>query len=125
MEYKSIDDIIEMLDWNNDEEVQKTGIELAKNIKHIYIFVQPPIDKKYWRNCAKIVAQHSDTELNGVLTYLFRWIADLNWPGSEIILERLNAFERTLEFEMSKNAAIHNAKIENNTMWLYNLGFVN
>ena len=121
----SVDDIIEMLDWNNDEETQKTGIELAKGIKNLYIFVQPPIDKKYWENCAKVVASHCDSELISVLNKLFHWVADLNWPGSEIILERLNRFERTELFEVLKKNAINYARIKNDNMWLYNLNLLN
>lgn len=122
----SIDEIIEMLNWGNPEEVQEKGIELAKQVKHVHIFVQPIMDnaKAYWENCAKVVASHSDSELEYVLRGLFEWIADLNWPGARIVLERLNKFERTERFESCRKAITNEATKLNDDSWLYFLTMV-
>ena len=57
-----INELFEMLNWNNDEKIQKRGIEEGKKVKHISAFFQTG-DKNIWENCAKIIASHSDEEL--------------------------------------------------------------
>lgn len=83
-----IDEIFEMLDWNNDIETQKKGIEEGKKIKHLSVLIQQG-RKNIWENCAKIIAEKSDEELKPYLTLLFEWLQDANWPGYNIIFDRL------------------------------------
>ncbi len=45
-----------------------------------------------WDNCARILYQKSDEELEPHLPKLFEWTSDLNWPGAQIILDRLFVF---------------------------------
>lgn len=55
-----------MLSWDSDEETQKKGIELAKNVKCFSVFVLPcgpEIDKNVWENCAKIMYDYPDEVL--------------------------------------------------------------
>ena len=53
-----IDELLDMLDWNNDPTIQAKGIELARDVKTTNPFVLP-MDSKYgknvWENCAKII----------------------------------------------------------------------
>lgn len=54
----NIDAIMALLDWNNSAEQQERGIELAKNVKCINVFLQPnqrEYGKNVWDNCAKIL----------------------------------------------------------------------
>ena len=89
----NIDEIMEMLDWNKSDEIQQKGIELAKNIKHIASFVLPcESGKSVLENCAKILADKSDERLRPYLLQLLDWLQDMNWPGAEIILERLKVY---------------------------------
>ena len=86
----NIDEIMDMLDWNNSEEVQQKGVELAKNIKNISAFVQPnDPGKSVWENCAKILADRPDDKLKPYLSQLLEWLQDFTWPGALIILEKL------------------------------------
>lgn len=94
----NIDEIMEMLDWNNSEEIQQKGVELAKNIKSISAFVQPnDPGKSVWENCAKVLVDRQDDKLKPYLSQLLEWLQDMNWPGAEIILERLKTYD---EMEM-------------------------
>ena len=52
----NIDAIMALLDWNNSAEQQERGIELAKNVKCINVFLQPnqrEYGKNVWDNCAE------------------------------------------------------------------------
>lgn len=58
-----VNEIMKMLDWNNDQEIQEEGICMAKQVKCLSLFMQP-MDKQ----------------------------RDLNWPGAYIIFERLQSY---------------------------------
>lgn len=53
----SINEVFEMLNWNNSEEIQQKGIEEASKIKYISILFQPVENKEIWENCAKVIAK--------------------------------------------------------------------
>ena len=93
-----IDELLDMLDWNNDPTIQAKGIELARDVKTTNPFVLP-MDSKYgknvWENCAKIINERSDEQIRPYLRRLFVWIGDLTLPGALIIWERLLKFNDT------------------------------
>ena len=45
-----IDQIFDMLSWNNNEEIQRQGIQEAKKIKHLSVLFQPIESKSIWEN---------------------------------------------------------------------------
>lgn len=77
----SIDKIFEYLSWDNSDEVQKLGIELAGNINNLSVLIMPIENKSIWENCAKVLISKSDEELSMYLIELFEWLKDMNWPG--------------------------------------------
>lgn len=89
---RSIDELYEMLSWNQPEEIQRQAIEEAGTVKSLYLFLQP-CGKDVWENCAEVLFRHSDEELAPYLEGLFRWLTDLNWPGAERIQERLKQYK--------------------------------
>lgn len=89
----NIDQILNMLSWENDEATQAQGIQLAQKIRYLSIFIQPVEGKHLWENCAKVIASKEDDALALYLTDLFQWLQDMNWPGAEIIYRRLLHFE--------------------------------
>ncbi len=106
----NINEIMEMLYGNNSEEVQQKGVELAKNIKSInsFVLLNDP-GKKVWENCAKILADRSDEELNPYLLRLLDWVQDLNWPGARIILERFKIYREIEELVSSVEYCVKEA----------------
>ena len=84
-----IDSLIEMLDWNAPEEVQAEGRKMASQVKCYDVFLQPKLGKGVWENCALILSQKSDAELEPLVPEMLEWIADMNWPGAECIWDRL------------------------------------
>ncbi len=124
-----IDGILEMLNWNNPEDVQQTGLALARKVKCLSPFIlpfaaPPEHSKNLWKNCAIVLCERSDAELKPYLIEIMVWMQDLNWPGAERILERLQAFEdkQALQFALrtTKNYAIG----DNDDPWLYNLDMI-
>lgn len=122
-----IDEIMNMLDWHKDIKTQKKGIELAKSVKCINAFIQPMhlgCSKNVWDNCAEILASRKDEELLPYLTEILQWIDDLNWPGAEVILERMKRFSKVQNLSLAIQETINildaNEK-DIREIWLTNL----
>lgn len=93
-----IDELFDMLSWNSDEVTQRRGIELAKQVQCYSVFLQPhglKHSKDVWENCAKILSEYPDEILKYCSLGMLEWLEDLNWPGAEIILDRLIKFADT------------------------------
>lgn len=84
-----IDEIFDMLSWDNSEEIQAEGISEAKKIKHMSVLICPIENKSIWENCAKVLATKEERELDMYLIGLFGWLQDMNWPGAYIIYDKL------------------------------------
>ena len=87
--------ILKMLDWNNDLSVQQEGCISAKTVRCLKVFMQPmdsQFNKNIWENCAIILSDKEDELLTPYLMELLDWLQDLSWPGSTIILERLQKY---------------------------------
>ncbi len=122
----TLDEIYESFIWDasyNDEEYESKiaiGINEAKKYKYLYPFIQPIIPKKsksIWEPCARVIALKSDDELEPYLYLLFEWLQDLNWPGADVIFDRL----LNMPFALLEDALNHckwRAKRENDELWL-------
>lgn len=124
----NIDEILDMFDWNNSVEIQNQGLDCAKNIKSINVFLQPldnRHNKNVWENCAKTLCARSDDELRPYLIPLFEWLQDLNWPGAMLIFDRLQEFDDDKLFQFSKKESIKKAKALNEQVWLNNILSIN
>ena len=84
-----IDKIFEYLSWENEEDVQKKGIELASKINNLSVLIMPVESKSIWENCAKVLINKSDDELHLYYVELFAWLQDMNWPGAYLIYDRM------------------------------------
>jgi methionyl-tRNA synthetase len=114
-------EIIEMLDWNNPPDVQKKGMELARQIKCLNVLVQPFMpgaSKSLWENCAIVLCEKNDEELKPFVKGMFEWISDLNVPGAELIFGRLKRFKKSYLFDVLMNDAKTIAKAFNEKYWL-------
>ena len=123
----NIDEIYELFTWDSiytEEEYslrEQQGLELAKSVKYLFPFLQPYIpngkSKSVWEPCAKVIADRSDEELIPYLRYLFEWLQDLNWPGSEIIINRLAKMPKALTDEALKYSKL-SAEKNQDELWL-------
>ena len=84
-----IDTLFEMLDERKSIELQEEAIREARKIKSLSIFMQPIEYKLSWKNCAKVICEKTDEELNSYTYEMLEWLRDLNWPGAFLIMERL------------------------------------
>ena len=91
----NIDRIMYLLDWDRTPAEQREGLSLAREVVCINAFFQPigpSYSKSVWDNCATVICERSDQELQPYLTDMILWLQDLNWPGAEQIQQRLIAF---------------------------------
>lgn len=91
----NIDRILNLISWNRTESEQQEGISMARKVTCLKAFFQPigpDYSKNVWDNCALILCERSDEELNPYISDMLLWLEDLNWPGAELILERLKRF---------------------------------
>lgn len=119
-----IDSIMDMLDWNNDEDTQAKGRELAREIKCINVFLQPAhpeYNKNVWDNCALILSDRTDIELSPYLMRMFEWLEDMNWPGAFTIRDRLLQFKDSDWLMLFLNSSIDRAKALGRKCWLSDL----
>ena len=49
--------------------------------------LKPYCEKKYWNSFAKILIKRDFEVLKNYLDVMLMWLQDLNWPGSNIILD--------------------------------------
>lgn len=119
----NIDEIMEMLDWNQSDEVQEKGRELARKVKTLNAFLRPYYNgksKSLWDNCAIILSEKTDKDLAPHFTSLIYWIQDLNWPGALIIFERLKNFKEVL-IDNDIKRYIEEADLLKDEIWKENL----
>ena len=120
----NIDEIMDMLDWNNPPEVQEQGRALARNVRCINVFLQPGHPghvKNVWDNCAMILSERSDQELQPYLYNLFLWLKDMTCPGAECIFSRLMQYKRDDMFEFALKECKKEARALNEHNWGYAL----
>ena len=122
----NIDYIMNLFDWNNSDDDQRRGVELAKDIKCISAFMQPgsPYGKNVWENCAKVLAKRDDSELEPHLIELLEWLQDMNWPGAFCILERLENYTDNRSLLVGLKICLRKAEILNDEMWENNLNML-
>lgn len=114
-----IDKIYEMLSWNNDIETQLIGIEEAKKVKTLWVFILPILptgSKDVWENCAKVLASKTNNELKPYYSHLLTWLQDINWPGASIIYDRLLIVSEE-SFEISLSTCVKAAEKNGDILW--------
>ena len=124
--YIEFSELFARLSWGNPEEVQKSAIEEARSIKNLRLFIQPmihPNPKAVWENCAKILVQKTDDELEPYLPQIFEWLQDLNWPGAVIIHNRLLDMDEHMRSSQLLRS-IKQAQDENDDEWIFNMKYL-
>ena len=121
-----IDKVYEMIDIKNSKEIQKQGIELAKNIKYLDCFLiafKCENMKNVQRNCAYIICNKSCKELENYMIELFRFIRNLTIPGMSIVYEKLREIKATNNemFENAKKITLFEANDLNDKIWIENI----
>ncbi|MBQ9844405.1 MAG: DUF5071 domain-containing protein [Oscillospiraceae bacterium] len=117
----NIDRIMYLIDWKRSPAEQREGIFLAREVICIKAFFQPigpGYSKSVWENCATIICERSDEELQPYITDMILWIEDLNWPGAEKIQQRLIAFQDVTMLSSALNSIVPALEKLKKTSWL-------
>lgn len=85
-----IDTLFDCLDRDETPEIQQKGIEMARSVERLSVFLRPQESRRTWKNCAVILSQRTDEELSGYVDELFEWVRDSACPGASIIRGRLS-----------------------------------
>lgn len=120
----NIDYVMRLLDWNNPQSEQQKGRDLAKDVECINVFLQPLSEhfcKNVWDNCARILSERSDRELQPYLSALLSWLEDMNWPGAEIILKRMKKYKSDNALRFALRESIREANALDKINWLMTL----
>ena len=91
-----IDTLFVMLDEEQPTEVQEAALREARKIKSLSVFMQPIEYKWSWENCAKVICEKTDKELDTYICEMLKWRRDLTRPGAFLIMERLEKMDSQL-----------------------------
>ena len=114
-----IDKIYNMLSCDNKVSVQESGIVEASKIQSLSVFILPILEensKSIWGNCAKVLVSKSNEELKPYYNKLFEWFKDMNWPGFDLIYDRLLQVPYS-EIETSLSVCLGLAQETNDYVW--------
>ena len=122
-----INEIMNMLDWHMPLGVQTEGRKMAEKTEMITPFIQPLTprhNKNVWDNCALVIAQKKDAELDPYLFGLLEWIQDMNWPGAVCIQRRLKKYANKKLLYGVVSECILKAKECGDEQWEHNLSIL-
>ena len=116
----SVDVMFKMLSWNSPEEVQEEGLRVASKVQYLSVFLRPIESKSVWENCAKVLSEKQDWQLERYLFSLFEWLQDMNWPGAFLIWERLGRMSKE-SLQFAYEASLEKAIQTDDECWKDNL----
>ena len=118
---KNIQNIYEMLHWENPPETRMKGMCLAKKEKDLSLLIMPTAHPSVWEACAQVLSDKTDEELKPYLPDLLEWLNDINWPGGHIIFNRLLSFSgEKLKYAFVECVeSLLQCQDEDNNRWLY------
>ena len=112
----NIDELFKMLSWNSPRDLQEKGLAEARKVEYLSVFLQPRESKSVWENCARVLIEKSDLELELYLIDLFKWLQDMNWPGAELIYDRLKKMPKSF-VRLAHNYCLEIAKHTDDDCW--------
>ena len=125
---RDIDTIMKMLDETNSEKIQQKGLRLARKVENFNVFLRPASMEDFscpWDNCAIIVSEKSDVQLEQYLKELLDWVAEPQIPGAMVIMNRLIKFSKVDKLAFVMEAfSVKLAIAQNDHRWLWALSFL-
>ncbi len=92
--------------------------ELAKDERYENKLFVLKGGKWSWEDEAKILITRGYPKVKDILPEMFIWLQDMNWPGSDEIVEFLSNLPREIMIE-NLEIVTKKAKTENDIGWLY------
>lgn len=110
---------LSVLKCEDSKEISNLVEQYAADQYNNLMFCQRGL-KIFWEVEAEILVKNGYPKVKDSISYLFRWLQDLNWPGVEEITSLLLSFP-TNEFVVGLEYAIVQAFKTNDDEWLINL----
>lgn len=103
-------------------DMSELGVEqLLKLINNdLYQLVQPQGRKEIWEKCAKLLINIGYPRNKLIVADLFKWLQDMNWPGSLSIRNFLITLPND-DFNFFYNHALLSAQEDSDEEWICNL----
>lgn len=115
--------ILKDLSWNSTADQIKSGfIAALQETDHQYL-LQPTDHFDSWENASILFLILGDEEIKPYLADLLNWLQDLNWPGAQRILDRLQRISSELLAKPLELAAKSAAESKDET-WLSNISIL-
>jgi len=120
---KSQADILEKLAGDSTACQKKSGFIAALQETDHHYLLQPTDYFCSWENAAIVFLMISDEEISPYLIDLLGWLQDLNWPGAEWILARLQRVSSDLLVKPLESVA-KSASDSKEESWLGNISIL-
>lgn len=93
---------------------------LIKNSTDLKRYIQPIGYKLSWQNCAKIIIGKGYPKNKDVISDMFKWLQDLNWPGAQLFFEYIPKLPQDVFWTHFKNS-LNEAEKNSDYDWLWSL----
>ena len=116
-----------MLDWHQSLEIQRQGRQYASQHQSLVCFFRPnnaEFSKNIWENCARVICEKPTSVLNNYLDNMLEWLQDMNWPGADIIMNRLICYEDVEHLLIALRRCINAAYEADDEIWLLNIFYL-
>jgi hypothetical protein len=98
------------------------GIIYLLKPKEYSQFYQDNTSKEYWYSCAHLLCKVGYKNNKDILEIMFKWLQDVNWPGSNEIFYYLVTVDKTVFMEYYQKAIVQ-AISDNDDIWIENLAY--
>ena len=96
-----------------DEMVENGIVAIRQNPTEIEFILKTPLRKDAWYQEAKIIIAQDDSVIRRYIIQLLDWLVDINWPGADMIYDRIARMPLTEDIEKA---------IVDSIKWAENLG---
>lgn len=81
-----------------------------------------PVSKEYWESAAKVLLKMGYPRIKEAIPGLLVWLQDINWPGSNVVMELLRTIPKA-EFVPYFEDAVKEALSSDDEIWIENLSY--
>lgn len=111
------------LSWNLPLDIQEeTVCNIASMIELNPNELLQPGNKDCWENAAKVLFKLGYPKIKEVIPGLLRWLQDINWPGSNIVMEILVTIPKDVLIPYLEDAVIE-ALNGHDEIWVESLSY--
>jgi hypothetical protein len=111
------------LNWNLPLDIQDDAVcKMASMIDINPKDLLQPVSKEYWENAAKVLLKMGYPRIREAIPGLLIWLQDINWPGSNEVMELLKTIPKA-ELVPYLDDAVKEAISSDDEIWIENLSY--